>query len=112
MKNLFNSLIAAAVFAVALVSSTGAASADKWVKIRNQTSVILYRWYASPTNTNSWGPDRLVSKQIPSGYTSTINLDGAGNGCFFDFRAEFIDGDVLEKFGVDVCGGITWTYSE
>jgi hypothetical protein len=112
MTHLLKSSLAAAIFAVTLVATTGAASADRWVKIRNQTSVILYRWYASPTNTNDWGADRLVSKQIPSGYTSTINLDNAGRGCFFDFRAEFKDGDVLEKYGVDVCGGITWTYSE
>jgi hypothetical protein len=112
MKNLFRGMMTAAVFAVALVSTTSAASADRWVKIRNQTAVVLYRWYATPTNTNSWGQDRLVSKQVPSGYTSTINLNNAGKGCFFDFRAEFIDGDVLEKFGVDVCGGFTITYTQ
>jgi opacity protein-like surface antigen len=112
MKGFLKSLIATAIFAVALVSTTSAASADRWVKIRNQTSVILYRWYASPSSSNSWGPDRLVSKQIPPGYTSTIWLDNAGSGCSFDFRAEFKDGDVLEKYGVNVCGGITWTYTD
>ncbi|MEJ1996801.1 MAG: hypothetical protein P8X76_01305 [Maritimibacter sp.] len=28
------------------------------------------------------------------------------------FRAEFKDGDVLEKYGVDVCGGYTIEYYE
>ncbi|MEJ2037131.1 MAG: hypothetical protein P8X69_14280 [Maritimibacter sp.] len=82
------------------------------MKIKNHTTVVLYRWYASPANNNSWGSDRLVSKQVPPNYTSTIDLNRAGSGCYFDFRAEFKDGDVLEKYGVDVCGGYTIEYYE
>ncbi len=98
--------------AALLISLSAAEAADRWVKITNHTSVVVYRWYASPSNSNSWGPDRLVSKQIPPSYTTTIDLNSAGKGCSFDFRAEFKDGDVLEKYSVDVCGGFEITYTE
>jgi len=99
--------------AAALTVSTGVAqAADRWVKIYNNTSVVVYRFYASPSKQNSWGPDRLGNKQIPSGYNSTVNLNNAPGGCLFDLRAEFMDGDVLEKYEIDVCGGYTITYHE
>ncbi len=107
-KTLSTAALAAGIF----FTGATAATADKWVKIRNQTSVILYSFRASPSSSNSWGPDRLVSKQVPSGYTTTINLNDAGKGCVFDFRAEFKDGDVLERRGVDVCGGEIITYTD
>lgn len=111
MKPFTKPLIAALAVSAALAgTSTGALAADRWVKIFNNTSTTVYRFYASPNNTNSWGQDRLGRKQIPSGYNSTINLNGAGGGCIFDIRAEFTDGDSLEKYGINVCGGYTITY--
>ena len=106
-------ILAAAVFASALgASATGALAADRWVRIENNTSVVVYRFYASPANSQSWGQDRLGKKQIPTGYSSTINLNGAPGGCNYDIRAEFKDGDVLEKFGVNVCNGYNITYHD
>ena len=112
MTTVFKIMVGAAVAAAALAASASAASADKWVRLHNQTSVVLYGWQSSPSKSNRWGPDRLVSKQIPPGYASTIDLNNAGKGCLFDFRATFIDGDVLERYNVNVCGGIDYTYSD
>lgn len=105
-------LAAILAFAATMTSAPAASAADRWVKIVNHTSVVVYRWYASSVNSDSWGQDRLVTKQIPPNYTSTIDLNTARGGCYFDFRAEFKDGDVLEKYGVDVCGGFVITYTE
>jgi len=113
MKGLLKAALAALVFASAsFVATAPASAADRWIKVRNHSSVILYRFYASRSSQNSWGQDRLVSKQVPPNYTTTLNLYDAPGGCQFDLRAEFKDGDVLEKFNVNVCGGYTITYND
>lgn len=113
MTLIARTLITAMVVSTALVSSVSdAAAADRRVKIVNHTSVTLERFYGSLTNTQSWGPDRLVSRVIPSNYSATIDFNRDRSGCFFDFRAVFADGDVLEEYGVDVCSIGTFTYYE
>jgi hypothetical protein len=104
-------ILAALAFAAFAGTATSAA-ADRWVKILTNTSVAVYRFYASPADSKDWGQDRLGRKQIPSGYNSTINLNSAPAGCTYDIRAEFDDSDVLEKYGIDICGGYTITYSD
>lgn len=113
MKQITKTALAALIAGASFVATTSAAQAqDKWVRIHNKSSVILYGWRSSPTSANKWGPDRLVSKQIPPGYATTINLNNAGSGCYFDFRAEFIDGDILETRNRNVCGGFDMTYTD
>lgn len=99
------SLATALVAVMALAATTTSASADRWLKVINRTSVILYTVRASPANMNTWGPDLLKNRQVPPGYSTTIDLNNRPKGCTYDIRAEFIDGDVVEKYGIDVCGG-------
>ncbi len=48
---------------------------------------------------------------LPSGNSVVINFDDGTGYCIFDLRAEFEDGDVLEKFGVNVCELGSFTYN-
>jgi hypothetical protein len=40
---------------------------------------------------------------LASGSSMKLNFDNADGYCEFDFRAEFEDGSVLQKAGVNVC---------
>lgn len=93
---------------------TGAAKADslnRWVTIENYTGYTIVRFYGSHRDMDTWGRDHLGNEVLPSGYTIDLNFSRDGSGyCIYDFRAEFDDGDVLEKFGVNVCEIGTFTY--
>jgi hypothetical protein len=41
-----------------------------------------------------------------------INIDDGTGYCVFDFRAVFEDGEVLEKFGNNVCELAEFNYTE
>ncbi|GKY88069.1 hypothetical protein [Sinisalibacter aestuarii] len=105
-----------AVLAIALVifGLAGAASADnldRRVRIVNNTGYTIIHFYGSHTDANSWQEDILGNSVLPSGNSVTVNFDDGTGYCIFDLRAEFDDGDVLEKFGVNVCEIGTFTYN-
>jgi len=104
-------LIAAVSLATLGFSGTAMAdNLDRWVKIVNETGYTIVAFYGSHTDANSWQEDILGSDVLPSGYSVKVNFDDGTGYCIFDLRAEFDDGDVLEKFGVNVCEIGTYTY--
>ena len=112
MKRIFQSALVAVVFAVAMMSSVTSASAlDRRVKIINQTGYTIVRFYGSHRDAGSWQEDILGQDVLPTGSSVTINFNDGTGYCIFDFRAEFDDGDVLEKYGVNICEIGTFTYN-
>jgi hypothetical protein len=109
--------LAPAVIASAIVAASifaGAAKAEnlnRWVTIENRTGYTIVAFYGSHRDMTSWGRDHLGNDVLPTGYSLDINFSRDGSGyCIYDFRAEFDDGDVLEKYGVNVCKIGTYTY--
>jgi hypothetical protein len=105
---------AALAIALVIFGLAGAASADnldRRVRIINNTGFTIVRFYGSHTDANSWQEDILGSEVLPSGNSVVINFDDGTGYCIFDLRAEFEDGDVLEKFGVNVCELGSFTYN-
>lgn len=95
----------------AFASAARADSLNRWVTIENNTGFTIVRFYGSHRDMDTWGRDHLGNEVLPDGYSIDINFSRDGSGyCIYDFRAEFDDGDVLEKFGVNVCEIGTFTY--
>lgn len=112
MTSIFKSALATAIFAVALISSVSSAAAlDRRVRIINNTGYTIVRFYGSHRDATTWQEDILGNSVLPSGSSVTVNFDDGTGYCIFDFRAEFEDGDVLEKFGVNICEIGTFTYN-
>ncbi|MBV7408013.1 hypothetical protein KJP29_03355 [Maritimibacter sp. DP1N21-5] len=85
---------------------------NRWVTVVNKTGYTIVRFYASHKGMRNWGVDHLGRQQLPSGYSFQLNFSNDRSGyCIYDFRAEFDDGDVLERFGVNVCEIGTYTYN-
>ena len=76
---------------------------DRRVRIHNQTGWTMVRFYASRASTSSWEEDILGSRVMRNGQSWRINIDDGTRSCVYDFRAEFSNGQVLQRFGVNVC---------
>jgi len=98
--------------AAALMAATAlpAAALDRRVRIVNNTGYTIVEFYGSHTDARSWQEDILGRDVLPSGSSVNINFDDGTGYCIFDFKAVFSDGDVLTKYGVNVCEIGTYTY--
>lgn len=104
--------LAAAVMALSVISATTEAVAqDRRVTIINNTGYTIVRFYASNRDAATWEEDIWGNDVLPSGSSFRVNFDDGTGYCIFDFRAEFDDGEVLEKRGVNVCEISTFTYN-
>jgi len=104
-------IFASIAFAVSLAGSPAIAdNLNRVVTIINNTGYTIVRFYGSHTDAQGWQEDILGSNVLPSGRSVNINFDDGTGYCIFDFRAEFDDGDVLEKYGVNVCEIPSFTY--
>jgi hypothetical protein len=86
-----------------VLSATASMAYDQHVTIHNQSSYDVYEFYASNTNSNAWGRDRLGSGILPAGHQITLNITDSSGSCYFDFRSVFEDGDEVTKMDQDVC---------
>lgn len=101
--------IAAALFALTVSS---VAALDRRVRINNRTSYDIIEFYASHRDATSWQEDILGRNILPAGRSVVINIDDGTGYCVFDFRAVFEDGEVLEKFGNNVCELAEFNYTD
>jgi hypothetical protein len=85
-------------------------SADRHVRIINNSGATITRFYGSNAGSDSWEEDILGADVLPSGSSVQINFDDGSGYCTFDFKAEFADGSTAVQPGVDVCvmGSVTF----
>jgi hypothetical protein len=76
-------------------------TADRDEVFANHSDRTINEIYASPTNSEDWGPDRLGDATIEPGQSRRITL-GPG-GCLFDIQIVYNDAAREERRGVDVC---------
>ncbi|MCS6891935.1 MAG: Tat pathway signal protein [Rhodovarius sp.] len=75
----------------------------------NGTNQTIREVYASSSQLNSWGPDRLGASVLPPGNQVWINMP-SGYGCLTDIRVVYMNGAVQERRGIETCSisAITW----
>ncbi|KFL31702.1 hypothetical protein JP75_09340 [Devosia riboflavina] len=95
--------LAGAVLALTVAGVVDAAALDRRVRINNETSYDIVRFYASNTGTNSWEEDILGNDILPAGYSVMINIDDGSGYCKYDFLAVFEDGDQVQASNKNVC---------
>lgn len=108
----FRSIIAVAVMGAGLAACAEVTSSDgsqavivanKVVTLHNNTGRLIYRFYGSPTTTNSWEEDILGARVFPAGTSLNVDFADGRTSCGYDMRAEFEDGTAIVKNGIDVC---------
>lgn len=101
MKHLmFSVAFACSVFAA---SFAAAQTQDRRVTIINETSFDIVKFQGSNVGTDNWEENIFDGSYLPPGASVSVNFDDGSGYCKFDFRAEFSDGEVLVKNGIDVC---------
>jgi hypothetical protein len=86
-----------------LAQTGGAAALNRHVRIHNDTSTTMDKFYASNVGTTNYEEDILGSDVIESGAAWDINIDDGTGYCKYDFLAVFSDGSEAKKDNVNVC---------
>ena len=71
--------------------------------LENKTRVNMTEFYASPSGVKNWEEDILGGDVLRSGKNTEININDEGTTCNYDFKAKFADGDVTEKYNINIC---------
>jgi hypothetical protein len=100
-----------AATACSTTTVTTTSSANRNVRIVNNTGYTMTHFYGSNAGTNSWEEDILGVDVLYSGSSVNINFDDGTGYCTFDFKAVFSDGDSVIQTGVDVCAIGTFTFN-
>lgn len=89
----------------------GTASAfERKIRIINDTRYAMVRFYGAPSHLTDWGEDQLGISILKAKESMVINLISITDHCSFDFRAEFDDGEILDRIGINVCEITNFTY--
>ena len=94
-------LLGAIVFVFANFSTADAA--DRRVRIINETSFDMVRFYGSNVGTDDWEEDILGRDILRAGKSVNVNFDDGSGYCMFDFKAVFDDGDEVIARRKNVC---------
>ncbi|GGE36312.1 hypothetical protein [Actibacterium pelagium] len=98
--------------AITLSVAAPAQALDRKVKIINETTYDMVRFYGSNIGREDWEEDILGSDILGAGDAIIINFDDGSGYCMFDFKAVFEDGDELIRKRVNVCETGTYRYTE
>jgi len=108
--SLSTALLAGLFFVVANFSTADAA--DRRVRIINETSYDMIRFYGSNVGTDNWEEDILGKDILRSGGSVVINFDDGTGYCMFDFKAIFDDGDEVVARRKNVCELSSFRFTE
>lgn len=78
-------------------------SYNRDVRVHNQTGWTMTYFYAASSGGGDWGADLLGSDTLSSGESIVMTVDDGSGACRYDFRAEFDNGEVLRRSGINVC---------
>jgi len=84
---------------------------DRRVRIINVTGATMTHFYASNSGQNDWQEDILGQDVLANGASVMINIDDESGACIYDFKARFDDGDVVEKYRINVCEITEYRYT-
>ena len=71
------------------------------VRVHNQTGWTMTGLYASSDGT--WGDDLLESGTLSPGEGVVVTIDDGSGACRYALRAEFDNGQALQRAGINAC---------
>ncbi len=100
--------MALAGLGLALVLAQGASAQDnRWATIFNDTGFDMITFQVAGPSDRTWGEDLLGGDNLRTGEGVSISWTGPCNN---DLRAEFSNGDVRERYRVNICRGGLYHY--
>lgn len=81
--------------------------------VNNKTGSPIVRLYVARSTTKVWEEDILGNDVLNSGESQKITFSGYGqNECYFDIKAQFEDGDIVEDYKINLCETSSYTFTE
>src|SRR3954469_10358276 len=96
-------LVTVSLATVGLATPGMAQSNDPSFRVVNNTAKVINEVYASPSNRQDWGHDRLGSEVVPPGGRQIIRLPQDGT-CVYDIRIVYQNAGAEERRNVNTCG--------
>jgi hypothetical protein len=108
-----NRLLGVSLLALAFGAGVGAqAEEDRRVRIINETTHTMMRFYASNIGRSDWEEDILGQSTLAPGNSVVINIDDGSGYCLYDFKGVFDDGEEVIKNRIDVCKLDSFRFTE
>lgn len=76
---------------------------NRRVRVHNQTGWTIVSLYATDPARTDWRGDLLTPEALATGDSAVIDVDNGSGACVYVVRAEFSNGERLERVGVNVC---------
>lgn len=76
---------------------------NRRVRVHNQTGWTITALYATDPRRADWRGDLMSGAALATGDSVLINVDDGAGACVYVLRAEFSNGQALERVGVNVC---------
>lgn len=110
-------VVGMAAVAAVLSFTVGAAAAQTEslsFTLENHTGATMIALHISDVGVNNWEEDILDVDVVLPGDSVEVTIDDGLDGCEYDVRADFSDGDSIDLRDVDFCqlDGETLTISE
>ncbi|MEH6698485.1 MAG: hypothetical protein V7672_07290 [Brevundimonas sp.] len=76
---------------------------NRRVRVHNQTGWTIVSLYATDPTRTDWRGDLLTPEALATGDSAVIDVDNGSGACVYVVRAEFSNGERLERVGINVC---------
>ncbi|CAN5118760.1 hypothetical protein BH09PSE1_BH09PSE1_04460 [soil metagenome] len=76
---------------------------NRRVRIHNQTGWTMVRFQVADAGSRVWRDDPPGFRPIATGASWVAAVDDGSGGCVYGFRAEFSNGQTLERTPINVC---------
>ncbi|CAN5220409.1 hypothetical protein BH10PSE1_BH10PSE1_11750 [soil metagenome] len=76
---------------------------NRRVRIHNQTGWTLVRFQTADARSRAWQDGVLEARTIATGASWVATIDDGSGACVYVFRAEFSNGQALERAAINVC---------
>lgn len=93
-------------------ASVASTSADRRVRLINNSSKTIIEFHASNTRRDKWEEDILGNRTVAPGQSITINIDDGTGSCNFDFMTVMRGGQQVVKRNVNVCQVANYTITD
>ena len=76
---------------------------NRRVRIHNQTGWTMVRLQAADARSRAWQGDVVGDQVLTTGASRVATIDDGSGACTYVFRAEFSNGQALERGPINVC---------
>lgn len=100
-----NMLVKSGMAALVLAGTVAPAFAeDIYFTLYNESRRSLHYFYASPSNSSSWGPDLLRGGHtLRAGYNGTVTIADGSTECYYDFKFIMADSSETVVNDINIC---------